>query len=280
MQDVSEKTKHGFALLRTVAVVSAILALLCFVAPLARKSDALRGVGEKTLNEMRAAVTAISYYSSQDIEVLAAAPATDAVFAQLSGLLYRYNTQFDYLKSYLLVRAEDKTISYLVDGSYRGNTAGADYFAPQTPYALNGAYKPVKGILDKIYGGKSNGGYTTELVTRPDLKKVSITCLPVYGTAHTVAAVLCIETDPGNTAYHIAGPVNLYYAGIALSVVFLACILLMMLFKKYRIYREGKLAEKQAAQEQQAQTEQAVDDTAQAVYDDTQTPGDNIDTMQ
>ena len=126
-------------------------------------------------------------------------------------------------------------------------------------------------------------------MTRPDLKKVSITCLPIYGTSHTVAAVLCIETDPGNTAYHIAGPVNLYYTGIALSVVFSACILLMVLRKKYRIYREGKQAQKPAAQDQQAQnkaqeqpvqTEQAVDDTAATVYDDTQTPGDNIDTMQ
>lgn len=259
MNEVNEKSASGFAtMLRLIAALSAALAIVCFVAPAVRKSGALHSLGEKTISEMSAAVTAISYYSAQNISELASEPAANESYKFLAGLLNQINAQQGYDNCYLLFRAHDKTLQYLVDGNYRDNAlAGTDYFVPEAVYPTSGAYKAVKNIIDKIYSGKSTGGYTTELITRQDLKKVSATCLPVYGSGHAVVAVLCIETDPGNTAYHMVSSVNLYYAGLILAGMFLCCLLILTMRKKYLLHKQARLLAKQ----EQEQT-----------YDDNESP--------
>ncbi|HWP52250.1 MAG TPA: hypothetical protein VN626_11205 [Clostridia bacterium] len=295
MKQEKGKSGYGFgAILRLTAAISAILAVICFAAPALRKNGALRSAGEATMAEMRATATVISYYSAQQIDELASEPAVNADYKFLAGLLSQLNTQQNYQKSYLLYRTGEKTVHCLVDGSYRDNAeAGADYFAPGADYPVSGAYKPVKAVVDKIYSGKTTGGYTTELVTRQDLKKVAVTCLPLYGTSHAVSAVLCIETDPGDTAYHMAGAVNLYYAGLAFTGLFAICLLLLTLRKKYLVNKQYKLEEQERREQEAAQlaaTAQAgaenaaaADPTAQppAAGDDAQqAPGSNIDTLQ
>lgn len=291
MKQLEEKKSYGFGtILKLTAVLSAVLALICLAAPSVRKGGALRTAGETTMEEMRAAVTVISYYSAQQMDTLAGDPTIDANYKFLAGLLSQLNTQQNYQKSYLLYRSEDKKLRCLVDGSYRDNAeAGADYFAPGADYPLSGAYKPVKTVVDKIYSGKTTGGYTTELVTRPDFKKVVVTCLPVYGTSHAVAAVLCIETDPGDTAYHMAGSVNLYYAGLTFLAVFAICLLLLTLRQKYLLHKKQKQDEKEL-REDAAQLE-AADPIESDVPADSENqppaendiqgaPGSNIDTLQ
>lgn len=292
MKQLEEKNSYGFGtILKLTAVLSAVLALICFAAPTVRKGGALRTAGETTMTEMRAAVTVVSYYSAQQIDMLAGEPTINANYKFLAGLLSQLNTQQNYQKSYLLYRTEDKMLRCLVDGSYRDNAeAGADYFAPGADYPVSGAYKPVKTVVDKIYSGKTTGGYTTELVTRQDLKKVAVTCLPVYGTSHAVVAVLCIETDPGDTAYHMAGSVNLYYAGLTFAAVFAICLLLLTLRQKYLLHKKQKQEGKELGEEDAAQLE--VDDPIEDIApadsavqppnenDMPGAPGSNIDTLQ
>lgn len=291
MKQTKEKGGHGVGtILKLTAVLSVVLALICFVTPSVRKSDALRTTGEATMTQMRAAVTVIAYYSAQQIDGLIAAPAVNADYKFLAGLLSQLNAQQNYLKSYLLYRADGKALHCLVDGSYRDNAeAGTAYFMPGSEYPLGGAYKPVKAVTDKIYNGKTTGGYTTELVTRPDFKKVAVTCLPVYGANHLVTAVLCIETDPGDTAYHMAGAVNLYYAGLAFAGAFAVCLLLLTLRKKYLLRKRQKLEAEARREEESAQIAAAAQDAQDAAaqahppadsVDVQQAPGSNIDTLQ
>lgn len=294
MKQMEEKSRYGFGtILKLTAVLAAITSVICFAAPSVRKSGALRSTGEATMVEMRAAATVVSYYSAQQISDLISEPAVNSNYKFLAGLLSQLNTQQSYQKSYLLYRTNDKTLHCLVDGSYRDNAAaGADYFVPGEEYPVNGAYKPVKGVVEKIYSGKTTGGYTTELVTRPDFKKVAVTCLPIYGTGHAVTAVLCLETDPGDTAYHMAGAVNLYYAGLIFAGVLAFCLLLLTLRKKYLLHKQQKLEEQAHREEEAAQPaaapEQAVETDAPAEPTTSQTedegiqqvPGSNIDTLQ
>ncbi|MFV0496685.1 MAG: hypothetical protein ACK5L0_00745 [Candidatus Fimivivens sp.] len=294
MKKSKEKRRYGFSMvLKLTAVLCAVLALLCFAAPYMRKSDALRTAGEATMSEMRAAATAISYYSAQQISGMAQEPTIDANYKFLAGLLSQLNTQQNYQKSYLLYR-ENKTLRCLVDGSYRDNAqAGTDYFAPGEEYPIKDAYKPVKTVVDKIYNGKITGGYTKEIVTRQDFNKVAIACLPIYGANHTVVAVLCIETDPGNTSYHMVGSVNIYYAGLAFAAVLAICVLLLMIGRKYQLHKEQKKAAKEGLEQENppqdnvpqpsAQEEAPADVAIQqpAVNEDEQqAPGSNIDTLQ
>ncbi len=293
MKQINEKSGYGTGtILKLIAVLSAIMALVCFAAPTVRKSDALRRTGEATMTEMRAAATVISYYSSQQIDGLIAKPAVNADYKFLAGLLSGLNAQQNYLKSYLLYRADNKVLHSLVDGSYRDNAkAGADYFAPGAEYPTSGAYKPVKAVADKIYNGKTTGGYTTELVTRPDFKKVAVTCLPIYGAGHSVTALLCIEADPGDTTYHMVGAVNLYYVGLGLTAVFGVCLLLLMLRKKYLLYRQQKLESEAhggsgdalfAAPDQAQDMPTDAPETPQPAQAPNlqEAPGSNIDTLQ
>lgn len=231
------------------------------------------------MTQMRAAVTAISYYSAQQIDALIAEPAVNADYKFLAGLLSQLNAQQNYIKSYLLYRADGKTLRSLVDGSYRDNAeAGTDYFAPGAEYPISGAYKPVKAVTDKIYNSKSTGGYTAALVTRPDFKKVAVTCLPVYGAGHLVTAVLCIETDPGDTAFHMVGALNLYYAGLAFAGAFAICLLLLTLRKKYLLRQQEKLAA-EVFHEEETAPDAAGAHPAEGT-DLQQAPGSNIDTLQ
>ncbi len=295
MKQIREKSGHGFGtMLKLTAVLTAILAVVCFAAPSVRKNGALRNTGETTMTEMRAATTVVSYYSAQQISALVTEPAINSSYKFLAGLLSQLNTQQNYQKSYLLYRTDDKALHCLVDGSYRDNAeAGTDYFAPGEDYPVIGAYKPVKAVVDKIYSGKTMGGYTTELVTRQDLKKVAVTCLPVYGAGHAVVAVLCIETDPGDTAYHMVAAVNLYYAGLVFAGVFGACLLMLALRRKYLLHQQQKLEEQArreeeaallaTAQEQAEGAEAPANPEAQAPTegdDARQAPGGNIDTLQ
>ena len=294
MKQLEEKTGYGFGtILKLTAVLSVVLALICFAAPSVRKGSALRTAGETTMNEMRAAATVVSYYSAQQIDTLAGEPTINTNYKFLAGLLSQLNTQQNYQKSYLLYRSADKVLHCLVDGSYRDNAeSGTDYFAPGGDYPISGAYKPVKTVVDKIYSGKITGGYTTELVTRQDFKKVVVTCLPVYGTSHAVVAVLCIETDPGDTAYHMAGSVNLYYAGLTFAAVFALCLLLLTLRQKYLLHKKQKQEEQDERPEENADQPGAADPVIESdapadsateppAEDDIQgAPGSNIDTLQ
>lgn len=226
---------------RIVAILSAVAAIVCFITPSLRKGNALSTTGNSSLNTMNTAASAISYYSADNITALAQKPQLDQNCKYIAGLLAQLCSQQGYEKMYIINRGEDKKLYYLIDGSYRDNgKAGTDYYAPATAYPTDNGYKAVKSVVDKIYSGKITGGYANELVTRADHKKAVVSCLPIYGKGHTTAAILCIEADPGNTAYHMAGQINLYYAGLIALGVFALCIAFVVLRKKLAEYREHR----------------------------------------
>lgn len=140
----------------------------------------------------------MAYYSGSEIAGLAKKPnPSDGSYRAVAELLSQVNIQQGYEKLYLIYRDGDKVPRYLEDGR---------------EFPLS-AYRPVKSILDKIYTGKSVGSYANDLVTREDQRQVAVACLPLYGSGRTVLAVLVAECDPGDTGYHLVGPVNLYYVG-------------------------------------------------------------------
>ena len=245
----SEKTKKPKSFRTTVkliAVLTAIAAIACFVTPTVRKTDAVSRTGEDTLDSMRLAATAISYYSGDDVMALSQEPALDARFKNIAGLMAQLCSQQGFEDMYMVARTADKKLQYIVDASYRDNgKAGTDYHAPADSFAEDNGYKSVKSVVEKIYTGKTTGGYSSELVTRMNAKKAVVTCLPVYGSGHAVAAVLCIESDPGDTAYHMVGAVNIYYAGLICLALTAVCVLLLMAQKKINIYRENKRIQKE-----------------------------------
>lgn len=232
---------------RAVAVISALLALFCFITPAARKSNSLSVTGNSALDAMTPAATVISYYSADNIAKLAEKPVLDENCKYIAGLLAQLNTQQGYEKMYILSRSADKKLSYLIDGSYRDNgKAGTDYFAPAAAYPTDNGYKAVKSVADKLYSNKITAGYANEIITNQNHKNVVVSCLPIYGGGHTTVAVLCIESDPGNTAFHMIGQINLYYVGWGALAVFALCVAFILLKKKFIAYRAQRAADKES----------------------------------
>jgi len=254
MKNIEESAKKRFGfkkLLVLIAIITAVAAIACFAAPTLRKSNAISTTGESVLTAMRPAALAVSYYSAQDVTALAEKPVINASYKNIAGLLAQLAELQSYEGVYIISRGTDKNYQYVIDGRYRDNgKAGTDYYAPAAAYPTDNGYKAVKSVADKIYSGKSTGDFADSIVTRPNLKQAVAVCLPIYGAAHTVSAVLCIEADPGNTAYHMAGAVNLYYAGLILLAVSVLCVLLIMLGKKFTQFRDKRRTaklEKEAA---------------------------------
>jgi len=252
MKNLDENAKKHLGikkLLVLIAVITAIAAIICFAAPTLRKSNAISATGENVLSSMRPAALAVSYYSAQDIAALSEKPVIDASYKNIAGLLAQFSDLQSYDSVYIISRGADKNYKYIIDGRYRDNgKAGTDYFAPAADYPTDNGYKAVKSAADKIYSGKSTGDYASSLVTRADLKQLVAVCLPIYGAAHSVSAILCIEADPGNTAYHMVGSVNLYYAALILLGICAVCVILLFVGKKFGQFRDNRRAAKEAKQ--------------------------------
>jgi len=254
MKNLDENAKKHLGikkLLALIAVITAIAAIICFAAPMLRKSNSISATGENVLSSMRPAALAVSYYSSQDIAALSEKPVIDANYKNIAGLLAQFSDLQGYDSVYIISRGADKNYKYIIDGRYRDNgKSGTDYFAPAADYPTDNGYKAVKSAADKIYSGKSTGDFASSLVTRADLKQLVAVCLPIYGVAHSVSAILCIEANPGNTAYHMVGSVNLYYAALILLGICAVCVILLFVGKKvgqFRDNRRAAKAEKEAA---------------------------------
>ncbi len=250
----TKKTRSFRTTVKIIAVLTALASIACFITPTLRKTDAVNKTGNAALDSVRLAATAISYYSGDDIAALSQQPQLDPDFKNIAGLMAQLCSQQGFENMYMVVRTTEKKLQYLIDGSYRDNgKAGTDYHAPADAYPEDNGYKGVKSVVEKIYSGKSTGDYSSELVTRMNGKKAVVSCLPIYGSGHTIASVLCVESDPGDTAYHMIGAVNIYYAGLICLALFAVCVILLIARKKIDIYRENKrIAKEEAAANSEA----------------------------
>ena len=223
-QDTPKKKRGIVFLLRIIAVIAALLAVAGLAIPQLRKSSALGAVGERVLAEMTPFSVAVSYYSGEDLSRLSQKQdPTDAGYRKMAQLFEQIRILQGYDRLYLLCRDGERQLFYLGDGQ---------------PFPI-GSYKPLKTILDRIYTGKSTGAYAKDLITREDGKKAAASCIPLYGNGRTVLAVLVVEADPGNTNYHLVGPINLHLVGLVSGALLLVCLLLLWLIRKRRLARHN-----------------------------------------
>ncbi len=232
------KTKKIGAMLRLIAMIAALIMISSLSLPLFRKNSALSAVGERTLAEMTPFSTAVAYYSGREIARVAQKPrADDSGYQTVAALLSQVTIQQGYERLYLLYRDQNKAPHYLENGN-------------EFPVSV---YKPVKSMIDKIYTGKSVGAYANDLILREDGRKVAVSCLPIYGSGRTVLAVLVAESDPGNTGYHLVGPVNLYYVGGVAGAVFLLCVLLLYVGRRYQRAKAEREVRRSAGEQADAE---------------------------
>ena len=52
-----------------------------------------------------------------------------------------------------------------------------------------------------------------------------------------------VEADPGNTNYHLVGPVNLHLIGLTAGALCLLCLLLLYVIRKRRLARTQDFTE-------------------------------------
>lgn len=226
------KRKKAVFFLRIAAAVTALIAIAGLSIPQLRKSSALGAVGGRVIAEMTPFSVAVSYYSGEDLSRLSQSQdPTDAGYRKMAQLLEQIRILQGYDGLYLLCRDANRKPLYLESGQ---------------PFPID-SYKPIKSILDKIYTGKSTGAYAKDLITREDGKKAAASCIPLYGNGRTVLAVLVVEADPGNTDYHLVGPVNLHLVGLTAGALCLLCLLLLYVIRKRRLAQAQRQEESQQA---------------------------------
>lgn len=254
---------------RFIAAISAFLAVFCLTLPSARKKNALSATGNAVLEAMAPVSTAISYYSAENIEKLAQSPALNADCKYIAGLLAQLTTQQGYERMYIISRADNKRLRYLIDGSYRDNgKAGTDYFAPAADYPAEDGYRAVKQLADKLYSNKLTEGFANEIITNSNRKEVVVCCLPIYGAGHSVSAVLCIEADPGSTSFNMIGKIDLYIVGWCSAAVTLLCFAFFIFRRKLIAWREKRRADTVSGKADAVLTEYSAADEPTAEEDD------------
>lgn len=237
----SEQTGKGRLkkVLRLLAFAALAVAAVAFAAPNVRKTDAIGRIGTRTVDELSAFATAVSYSENVNIAALTKSPQIDATYRHLAGLFAQVSVQKGYERMLLLTRSADGQYHVLTDGAYRENAPEEGYYAPDALYPAD-AYKPAKSILDAIYSGKTQAGYVSNLIARPDGKQVVGAYLPVYGSSAAVLGVIGVECDPGDTRYHMLGPVNLTWVGTGAVLLFIFCVLLLYLGGRISDFRRQR----------------------------------------
>jgi hypothetical protein len=231
-QQQPTKTQRIRRVVRTVAAIALAVAIASFALPALRKGSAISRIGDRTIAELSAFATAVSYSENMAISRLAQSPQIDADFRRLTGLFAQVSIQKDYARMILLTRGSDGQYRVLADGAYLENTPAGSYDAPDSPY-LPGGQKAIRNILDAIYSGKTAAAYAPDLIARPGGGQAVAVYLPVYGNGAAVLGILGVECDPGGTVYHMVGPVNLTWVGGAAALLAALCVLLLYLGRRF-----------------------------------------------
>lgn len=224
-KSMSDRMRRGAGLL---AVLMFLVALLSFGYPMFKKNSVIKDTGEAAAGEMRSFALALSHYAHQDLERLRTSPATDEKYRDLCGLLDEARLSFGYQNLYIITRESANRYVYLAGGQ-----------KPGEEYPLN-IYQASRKTLEAIYAGKVSFGYANGFATTQDLEEVVSAYLPVYGSGNSVIALLGIDSNAGNTAYHLVGPVDLHLVGLSALILMALAVGLVLILEKLREQKESK----------------------------------------
>lgn len=209
-----------------LAVVAGITVVFSLFIPTSRRSNAVQGLGQNTIDRLQALPTVLEYYDNQPLAEITTSPAADAYYKKLCGLLATIQQESYYDRLYLLYQGIGERINYLADSAYQEDALPmVDYNPIGSQYNQSRYTNYCKSRLEDIFAGKLSDTYIPIILQG----NVIVSYLPITGADGTVIAVLGADSKLTNTNFsHFAGPVEFDTVTTASAMVFLISLLVFI----------------------------------------------------
>ena len=140
----SKKTQTISLLL---GLLSLILTLVCFLAPLSRERWAIQSLGETTTQQLSPLSMSMAHYEPQRLRYLLATETTGPTYDKLIELLSQAKKEYGFSRLYLVYEKEDGSLACLADAAYKANKY-ANIMGP-----VNGNLGNISYVLCAFIGG-------------------------------------------------------------------------------------------------------------------------------
>lgn len=228
---MTERIKAFFVSKRTQAIslslglLSLILALLCFIAPLGREQWAVQSLGEASVNQISSVAMSMTHYEPQRLRYLLATESTGPTYNNLVELLAQAKKEYGFSRMYLVYRDGDGIISTLADADYVEGDAGPGQLYLQGYYDT-GSLK----MLDNILRGKNSEGYLEEIYNGNLVLAFAPLIDPDSGE---VMAVLCADAPLSYTNFSQFYGVELAQIAEVLAATFIVCFVVFFIGRSF-----------------------------------------------
>lgn len=217
----SKKTQTISLLL---GLLSLILTLACFLAPLSRERWAIQSLGETTAQQLSPLSMSMAHYEPQRLRYLLATETTGPTYDKLIDLLSQAKKEYGFSRLYLVYEKEDGSLACLADADYEENSD----FLPGVPYQQDfideACVQQVKTLLNR----KSSATYIPKIYNN-DL---------VLGFAplvdgQEVLAVLCADARLSYTNFSQFYGVELSKVAELLAAIFIVCLVVFFIGRSF-----------------------------------------------
>ena len=208
-----------------LGLLSLLLSILCFVAPLNREKWAVESLGETSLSELSPLAMSITHYEPERLRYLITTGTTGPTYEKLVQLLNEAQNTLGFERLYLLYQGEDGTLRYLADSSY---AAGEDNGAPMPgdPYIEGYHDKACRRKVESLLAQKAEASYISDIYDG----ELVLTYVPLMdGETGGVMAVLAGEAALQYTNFTQIHGIELEHVSQVLLGIFVLCVVCLFL---------------------------------------------------
>ena len=227
---MTERIQAFFASKKTQAVslflglLSLLLTVVCFVAPLSRERWAIQSLGETTVQQLSPLSMSMAHYEPQRLRYLLATETTGPTYDKLIDLLSQAKKEYGFSRLYLVYAKEDGSLACLADADYKKS----DELVPGIPYEQDFidsvCIKQVKDLLV----GKGSATYIPEIYS----SDLVLGFAPVID-GKEVLAVLCADARLSYTNFSQFYGVELSEVAELLAGIFIVCLVVFFIGRSF-----------------------------------------------
>ncbi len=217
----SKKTQTISLLL---GLLSLLLTLVCFLAPLSRERWAIQSLGDTTTQQLSPLSMSMAHYEPQRLRYLLATETTGPTYDKLIDLLAQAKEEYGFFRLYLVYEKEDGSLACLADADYEKNME----LLPGVPYRQDYIDEVCVQQVKNMLSGKGSATYIPEIYNG-DL---------VLGFAplidgQDVLAVLCADARLSYTNFSQFYGVELSEVAEGLAAIFIVCLVVFFIGRSF-----------------------------------------------
>ncbi len=239
---MTEKIKAFFASRATqalslvIGMLSLLLALLCFIAPLGRERWAVQSLGETTVQQISPLAMSMTHYEPQRLRYLLATESSGPTYDNLTRLLVQAREEYSFERLRLVYENKKGELLCLADaaGIEGSFSIGESY---QQDYIDNRCAESVRQLL--------NGKGTTTYIADIYNSDLVLAFAPlVTEDTQEVLAVLCAEAPLRYTNFSEFYGIQLSKVAEGLAAVFIVCFVFFFIGRSFSGEEEPSKNEK------------------------------------